>query len=221
MKAPLLLVLSLIICLVAGCDKNSLKGEGPVVTENRTSLVLNGLETVKINGSTDVHITFGNNYELAVKGYGNLVAALSTDITSKVLTIEFSDHYNVKNDNTEVFLTVPYLPNIDINGSSDVDASGNYPDQADLFFRVNGSSKINAGFINVSNLDANINGSGNLNLINVIAQNAKIRINGSGKIKATALKNLKANISGSGEILYKGDAVVETNISGSGKVSKF
>ena len=221
MKKSLIGIISITIILLSACAKDKLRGEGPIVTEYRTLLVVGGLETVKINGSTDVHVTYGNNYELAVKGYGNLVAALSTDVRNHVLTVEFANHYNVRNDNTEIFLTIPHLPNIDINGSSNVDASGNFPDQADLFFHVNGSAKINAGFINVENLDVKINGSGNLNVTNVTAQNAKIGISGSGKVKATVSKNLKASISGSGEILYQGDANLETNISGSGKVTKF
>jgi len=220
MKKLLFGIIPIIIILFSACAKDKLRGEGPVVTEYRTLLVVGGLETVKINGSTDVHVTYGDNYELAVKGYGNLVAALSTDVRNNVLTVEFPNHYNIRNDNTEIFLTIPHLPNIDINGSSNVDASGNFPDQPDLFFHVNGSAKINAGFIKVENVDVNINGSGNLNIINVMAQKAKISISGSGKVKATVSENLKASISGSGEILYKGDAVAETNISGSGKVTK-
>ncbi|HTN19620.1 MAG TPA: DUF2807 domain-containing protein [Pelobium sp.] len=221
MKKSLIGIITIIAILLTACTKDKLRGEGPIVTEYRTLLVVGGLETVKINGSTDVHVTYGDNYELAVKGYGNLVAALSTNVRNNVLTVEFPNHYNVRNDNTEIFLTIPHLPNIDINGSSNVDASGNFPNQPNLFFHVNGSAKINAGFINVENLDVNINGSGNLNVANVMAQNAKISISGSGKVKATVNKNLKASISGSGEILYHGDASVETNISGSGKVTKF
>lgn len=220
MKKSLLGIIPIIAILLGACTKDKLTGEGPIITENRTLLVLGGLNTVKVNGSTDVHVTQGDEYKLEVKGYGNLVVALSTDVKNNVLVLEFPNHYNVRNDNTEIFLTIPHLPNLYINGSADADVSGNFPDQADLFFHVNGSAKINAGSINVENLDVNINGSGDLNITNVMAQYANISINGSGKVKTTVSDHLKASISGSGEINYYGDAVVETNISGSGKVEK-
>ncbi|HET8828013.1 MAG TPA: head GIN domain-containing protein [Pelobium sp.] len=221
MKKSLLIgIVPIIAILLGACTKEKLTGEGSIITENRTLLVLGGLKTVKVKGSTDVYVTQGDEYKLEVKGYGNLVAALSTDVKNNVLVLEFPNHYNVRNDNTEIFLTIPHLPNLSINGSADADVSGNFPDQPDLFFHVNGSAKINAGLINVENLDVKINGSGNLNVSNVMAENAHISISGSGKVKATVSDYLKASISGSGEISYSGDAVVETQISGSGKVAK-
>lgn len=221
MKNLILTILGIATILAASCSKESLRGEGVIVTENRTLLVQNGLETVKVNGSTDVHITYGANYQLEVKGYGNLIAALSTDVKNKVLVLEFPNHYNIKNNNTEIFLTIPYLPNIYINGSADADASGNFPDQEALFLQINGSAKINAGFVSVKKLDVDINGSGNLLISNILAKDAEISISGSGKVKASVSEKLKAKISGSGEIAYHGEPLVETSISGSGKVTKF
>lgn len=220
MKNSILTILSFVFILTAGCSKEGLRGEGSIITENRTLLDLDDVETVKVNGETDVHVIYGNDYKLEVKGYGNLVSALRTDIKNHVLRVEFPDVYNIRNNNTEIFLTIPNFPHLDINGSLNADASGNFPDQTSLFLNINGSAKITSGFVKVDNLDVNINGSGNLKIQNIVTKNAKITIGGSGKVKTTVTDKLIANINGSGEILYDGDPLVETHISGSGKVIK-
>ena len=73
-----------------------------IETEDRTLLVQAGLQTVRVNGSTKVQIIYGTAYHLEVKGYANLVGALSTDVKNNILVVEFPNHYTIKNDNTEI-----------------------------------------------------------------------------------------------------------------------
>lgn len=220
MKKSNLGTLALLAILITSCSKERLMGEGQIITDNRTIIATSGLETVKVNGSSSLHIIYGRDYKLEVKGYGNLVTALSTELKNNILTVEFPNHYNVRNDNTEVFLTMPNLPNLYLNGSINAYTSGDFPDQSDLFFKISGSATLNAGFIKVKRLNVNISGSADLNVVNVITKSADISISGSGKIKATVSDNLKASISGSGEILYIGNPVVDSKISGSGKITR-
>ncbi|RKD16106.1 hypothetical protein BCY91_04235 [Pelobium manganitolerans] len=217
MRTYLILLTS--ILYLSACSKDRLRGEGPTVTESR-SINASELQTVRVNGSTKLHISYGTVPELKVKGYGNLVAALSTTLKNGVLTVEFENHYNVRNDNTEVFLILPKSPNIYLNGSADAFISGNFEPVNHIFFKINGSANINAGAFVAESLDVNISGSGNVNLVNIDASDANVSISGSGEVKTKVSDKLLVAISGSGRVLYLGNPEVQSNISGSGKVQK-
>ncbi len=222
MKKPLLIICCICIFILNACTKDSLRGEGHTITEDRTLLVQAGLQTVRVNGSTKVQIIYGTAYHLEVKGYANLVGALSTDVKNNILVVEFPNHYTIKNDNTEIFLTLPNLPNLYINGSADANLSGIFPANENIDFTINGSGNINATNVNMNTNIAKyqVSGSGKINATNLVSKSCESSISGSGEITTSVFNTLKANISGSGEIYYYGNPIVDSRISGSGKVLK-
>lgn len=222
MKKSIIGLIAIFTILLSACSKDTLRGDGAIITEDRTLLVQNGLETIRINGSTDVKVIYGTDYHLEVKGYANLVAALSTDVKNNTLVVEYPNHHNVRNENTQIMLTIPYLPNLYLNGNIDAQLSGIFPAKQSINFTINGSGIIHAADVNMNADFAKyqINGSGNINTYNLISKTCEASISGSGKITTSVFNLLKANISGSGEIYYNGNPTVDSDISGSGKVSK-
>lgn len=214
------ILILILVTIFSSCSKDRIKGEGPNRTEDRTSQIQSGFTNLRINGSTDAEIIYGSNYKLEVSGYSNLVSALSTQVINQTLVVEFPDYYNVRNNNTKVILTIPYLPNLYINGSANVDLSGVFPQQELVSFTINGSGNIqvsDAG-TNFNFIKYSINGSGNIVAYGLTSKTFEGNISGSGEMKTSVLNNLNANISGSGKIYYKGNPTVNAVISGSGKV---
>lgn len=211
------------VLLFSSCEKqNTIQGEGPQGTEDRTLLVQQGFTSIRISGSTDARILFAPNYKLEVKGYNNLMNALRTEVRGGTLYVSFPDHYNVKNDNTEIVLTIPRIPNLELNGNIQAEISGTFPAQASLNFRINGSGDIEANEAQalVEESEFSINGSGEIQALNILARSAKGRISGSGTIATSVSNVLDVDISGSGDFLYRGNPVVTSRISGSGKVQR-
>lgn len=204
------------------CNKDTIRGEGEIKTENRTLQVASGFESIKINGSTNTEIIYGDTYKLEVYGHTNLLQVMHTGILNNTLVIEFPNHYNIKNNNTKVILTIPYLPNLDINGSANADIRGIFPAQESINISINGSGNVKAEEtnMNVNFAKYQINGSGKINTINLISKTCETSISGSGEISTSVFNNLKAKISGSGKIYYQGSPSVSSEISGSGKVVK-
>lgn len=210
----------IILMLLNACTKDSITGEGPTTSVNRSLLVQNGFHTIKVNGGTGVNIIYGDAFTLEVKGYSNLVNALSTDVKNNTLVVEFPNHYHIKNDNTEIYITVPNLPNLYISGSADANLSGIFPANEAIEFSISGSGNVNAQQVNMNTKYAKyqISGSGKINTTNIVSKICETSISGSGEIKTSVVNNLKSTISGSGDIYYYGNPIVESRISGSGKV---
>lgn len=219
MKRIVLTTLIFSIALIS-CKKESIVGEGRIITENRTLLARPGFDAIKINGSTAVHVIYGSEYKLEVKGYENLLNVFSTEITNHTLTVEFKNNYNIRNDNTEIFITMPVMPDIYLNGSAEAEVKGNFPFKDQVVLKVNGSGEMEYGSGSVEHLELNISGSGSINILAIEAETAAIQISGSGEVKLAVSDELDASISGSGKIYYSGSPVINANISGSGKVIK-
>lgn len=224
MKKHIAIILSLSAAFIfSSCEKNNvIRGEGPSSTENRTLLVQQGFSSIRISGSTDAEIVYGANYKLEVSGYSNLLNALSTDVSGGTLYVKFPDHHSVRNDNTRIILTIPHIPNLQLNGDIQASISGIFPAQPSLDFQINGSGEIDAEAAN-SNIDESeftVNGSGDITAYNIISRKCEGNISGSGTIKTSVFNSLDVDISGSGDFFYKGNPTVTSQISGSGKVQR-
>lgn len=202
------------LVFLAACSKDKISGSGQVSTESR-----NAANFIKIvtNGSTEVHVAQGANFSVQVKGYSNLLPYMQTEVNGNTLNIGYRPGVNIKNDNVEVFVTLPVLESVATNGSGNVDAKGTFNGNA-LQASISGSANISIEAGNVSLFKVNSSGSGNVRALGLTAQNADVSISGSGTAEVWAIAKLKATISGSGVVYYKGQPVIETNISGSGKV---
>ena len=200
---------------LASCTKERITGSGAIVTEGRNAAFFTKVNT---SGSTDVHITQGINFKVEVKGYSNLVPYMETKVTNNTLEIGYKNNVNVKNDNTEVFVTMPLLESVNTSGSSNIDVKGIFSGSTTLTASVSGSGNIDIEQGNAQQFKSTISGSGNIRAFGFLAQQADVLISGSGSTEVSAATNLKVNISGSGTVYYKGQPVIETSISGSGKV---
>lgn len=202
---------------ITACEKDRITGSGAVKTEERT---LTGFTKVNTSGSTNVFITQGAAFNVTVKAYVNLIPYLETKIVNGTLEIHYKENTNVKNDNSEVFVTLPALTGMHISGSANIETDGIF-NGSTLEASVSGSGNITFGAGAYDELNYSSSGSGNLKAFGVTTKHSDISISGSGNAETTATQSLHVRISGSGIVYYKGDPeTVDTEVSGSGKVIK-
>lgn len=214
-----LMVLSAaLIVLAASCTKDGIIGSGTVKTEERN---LNAFTKISVEGSTNIHVTEGDNFKVSVKAYANLLPYLKTRVENGVLRVKFENHKNVSNDNSEVFITLPVLNGLSASGSADVDVKGIFESTQQFDANISGSSDISIENSVVEKLNISITGSGDFKSFGLQAKEADITISGSGDVELTVSEKLKAKIRGSGNVYYKGTpAAIDDDISGSGDVIK-
>lgn len=207
-------VLFIIIILIAGCSKDKVSGSGAVVTEDRPEANFTG---VSMGGSNNVHITKGAGFRVQVKGYGNLLPYYETRVANGVLKLGYKD-VNIRNDNIEVFVTMPGLNFLSISGSGDMDVHGNFDGNSTFQTIISGSGNIGLEQGTARDFSSTISGSGNVAAFGIAAENAIINVSGSGNTEITATAILDVTISGSGNVYYKGKPVVTSHVSGSGAI---
>lgn len=191
----------------------NLVGSRNLITQNRGGAAF---QSIISNGSVQVYIQQGNFYDISVRTDDNILQYLETIVENNTLTIEFRRGYSVSPSMAEVYITMPSLRSIALNGSANVIGQGNInADVLDLI--INGSGNISlSGFADY--LRVGINGSGNIRTGNMNVRNADINITGSGNVEVSVSNDLNVTITGSGDVYYKGNPRLSLNIRGSGRV---
>lgn len=229
-----LIVLTLVF---QSCKK--LIGEGPIVTEVRTTPDFTGVE-LKVPGK--LYYTEGAAYKVELQSQQNILNEIETIMSGSDLVIRFKhDNTSLKSgEDINVRITAPGVSKLEVHGSGDIESNTAF-NPAFLRLAVHGSGSIRILDAETSLLNAEISGSGKINMIEGIADNQSLKISGSGEMdfgnfiakKATALisgsgnikvnvaETLDVNISGSGSVLYRGNPALTSSVSGSGSVSKW
>jgi hypothetical protein len=101
----------------SSCSKEHIKGNGTTVTETRT---VSGFSKIDASGSSKVYITQGAVFKVEVKGYSNLLPYYETKQVNNTLQLGYKQDVNVKNDNIEVYVTLPALTGLELEGSGDI-----------------------------------------------------------------------------------------------------
>ncbi len=225
-------IVALSILLFSSCSITCLPGEGAIVTQEIDLGLITG---VHLNSSVDVELRYGKNQNVEVSGHPNHIELLSKSVSRDTWTIDFKE--KVCTDDFKVYITLPLIASVDIDGSGDVHSAT--PLQADdLALEIDGSGNIDlqlsassislsidgSGDVtlkgNAQSMDVDIEGSGNLNARNIEVADADVSIDGSGDATLTVSDKLDASIQGSGSIKYKGNPKVKSSIKGSGEVTK-
>ena len=227
-----LLFLILGLILLTSCD--CIEGEGPSVSETRN---VSDFDAIEVEASANVFITKSDNFELKVKGQQNILDILRTRLRGRTLVIEYDETCVMNTRKLDIFISMPEITEIQIDGSGDVESDDVFTTQ-ELYLGVSGSGSINLD-INATRIEAEISGSGSIFLAGktdrfsssirgsgdikadrLKAERAKVHIGGSGSTYVYAVDDLDASISGSGNVHYSGDPTINTKINGSGEVRK-
>lgn len=215
MKRGIAITIVCVMLSLLSCTKEKISGTGPMVTQTRT---VSNFTAVSTTGSTNVYITQGPVFKVEVKGSGNLLPYYETKVISNTLLLGYKQNVNIKNDNTEVYITMPILNAINIFGSGSAISTGPFTGNTNFNASISGSGNISIEAGTAQNFFATIAGSGHIHALDFVAEIAEITTSGSGNVEITANNQLKVKITGSGNVYYRGTPAITSTISGSGVV---
>jgi hypothetical protein len=215
MKAFKVIIACVFVLTFVSCSKERIKGNGPVITEQRA---VGNFSRVEVSGSTNVYISRGSNFKVEVKGYSNILSHFETKLVGTNLILKFKDDVNINNDNTEVFITMPVLNGLKTAGSGSISTSGDFNGNAEFETTVEGSGNISIALGSTQLFRSTISGSGNISAFGMLADKAETNTAGSGNIEISVNNELKVRIVGSGNVYYKNTPLITANITGSGAV---
>ena len=238
MKIIKTIVTTLMICLTiqANAWDKKIKGNGNVVTENRTTA---DYEKIAVGGSFDVTLIDGEEGQLTIKIEDNLKQYLITEVKDGTLKVQWKKGVNVYTKK-DVTITIPFeqINAVSLAGSGNITTKKTISSH-DLVLKVAGSGDLDldvkasdltakiagSGDIRINgvttNMTCKIAGSGDFDGYNLTTRDAEVKIAGSGKVKATINGKVNAKIVGSGDVYYKGTGTTENvKVAGSGSVTK-
>lgn len=233
-KISLLIALSAVSAFYTSCSK--IKGEGDVVSEERTLTSCSGISL-----AMDAYVTYSPDtaYSLVIQGQQNILDHIETNVENGTLVFQYEDHVKI-GSHAQITAVVkgPAFTRLGISGSGNMTVDNAW-DVYSADLNISGSGNLSVALLNAHYLDATISGSGNIkgyygnckserltisgsgniDMLGVEADSAWTNISGSGDIKLAVSTYLNATISGSGNVRYFGNPLIVTNISGSGTVS--
>lgn len=214
------LLSGILVCtmlIFSGCTGERVTGSGTISTVERT---LSNFTKVSASGSTHVTIIQGTTFKAQLKGYTNLLPYYETKVVNGTLLLGYKNHLDVRNDNTEVTVTLPVLNGVATSGSGNIVSTGDFNNNDNFEASTSGSGDITLEDGASRHFSSRISGSGNIKAFGFTSEQATINIGGSGNTSVTATDKLEVKISGSGNVYYKGSPAVSATVQGSGAVIK-
>lgn len=217
----------------------SIKGNGEVTTENRTTQ--GDYDEISVAGFFDVTLVKGAEGNLTIEGESNLLQHVITEVDGDRLIIKVEKKQNLKPSwGKDIRITVPFedLSKISLSGSGEI-MSKDVIKARDFSVSVSGSGDINlevesqttdsrvtgSGDLvltgNTKEHNASVTGSGDLEAGRFKADTVDAKVTGSGDIRISCEKAIRARVTGSGDIEYVGNPQKQdTKVSGSGDISR-
>jgi hypothetical protein len=202
--------------LLTGCTKDSLTGEGSVVTKSRS---LSAFTSVDISGMRYAEIIYSDKSMVEITGYENLVPVFESNVKNGSLSFKYPNFTKVKNDNIKLKIYTPVLNKIRLSGSTEVVIGDGFEGQS-FEANLSGLSKLSIENSQYEFFDVFSSGNSKVLAKDFIANRIKVDISGNGYLEVNAISELAIKISGNGEVHYWGNPAVSTKISGSGKAVK-
>lgn len=217
MRKSFFVILAAVLLIMTSCEKEVIRGSGETKTEKRS---LDGFDKVLLEIPSEVTIEKGNEFDLEIKAYSNLLPYIETYVENSALHIRYKNSAHIRNDNARIYITLPQLSAIESYGSGSIACDGTF-NSTQLDAVIRGSGNITLGNALIEEMKVDISGSGSFKGFTSISRQADIFINGSGNAEISVMDKMSTTINGSGNIYYKGDPIaIENNIRGSGKVVK-
>lgn len=204
--------------VLASCNKDVIRGNGDTVTSARTVDNFNALNT---SGSGKIFITYAPQITVTLKGYSDLLPKYVTEVKDNTLYLHYDEHTVVRNDNLEVYITMPSITALDMSGGTTINAKGNFVHVPAFKIFSSGDAGVSIDSMQADAYTISSSGNSDIATLGIVCKEADVEISGNGKATLSVSNKLNVNISGNGKVSYKGDpATVSSNISGNGSLVK-
>jgi hypothetical protein len=200
--------------LFGGSSSSTTEGSGVSGSQVRD---VGAFNSVELAGSNNVLIRVGDKQSVVVRGDGNLLDRVTTDVQSGTLVVANTPGSFTTNSPMSVAVTIPTLSALTLSGSGNIVVDGVKAES--LTVSLPGSGTL-TGSGSAMRLDVTVSGSGTVQFTQLVANDVRAIVSGSGSIFVTATKGLDASVSGSGAILYTGNPQdVTKSVTGTGAIT--
>ncbi len=197
----------LLSTVLLGC----VTGEGPVTSETREIRPFSELE---VGAGIHVVMTIGPVERLEVSAQANVLDAVATNVSGRVLKIDAERDFT-STDPVTVIVTGPSLDRITISGGAQTVVTGLDVDALELSAK-GGSIATLSGMATAVKLTAD--GGATANLAELIAQTVDVGIDGGATATLTAGDVVTGRASGGAQVSVGGQAVVTVDADGDAHV---
>lgn len=171
---------------------------GPVTTK---TFDLTGFEAITVNGSADMELFQGDQFQVLVKANEEVFDYLDYKVEDGVLVIETKDHVNIRAEEYDITITIPLLKELTVNGAGDVDLKTGYESSEGLRVVINGAGDFELSGIRVPSLSFALNGAGDIEADNLDLGELNLAVNGAGDIDVSGKADKASfSVSGAGDI---------------------
>ena len=218
MKSPALLMIALALLTQLNAQSSTwgrgTKGEGTITEIN---LEITDFSAVRMDEKADIFLKQGNNYQVTAIGQRNIINLIDTEVIRGEWRIRFTETVG-KYERLQVYITLPQLTRVQINGMGNVEGEGRFAGLDVLSLEVSGMGNINLD-VDAAQIDSKISGMGDIQLKGK-AGNLYGTISGSGDLKAHKLEAAEVNllVSGMGDSEVSAQGSLSVKISGIGSV---
>lgn len=208
---------------------------GNTLTQSRP---VSGFDAVELDTIGTLTITQGKTESMTVTAEPAVVAAITTTVTGRKLTIGIRPGTSVTTNQPVTYnVIVKDLKAVTLAGAGDAVASNIKAD--DLTVELKGSGSIKLDTLTAQNLRVSLSGAGSGQASGHVAQEditisgsgafdgrdltsgeATIRISGAGSATVRVQHHLDVRITGSGAVQYLGNPTISQSITGSGQIQR-
>lgn len=217
-----LLAVTLLISISASCVdaqwRRTVRGEGPVVKENRQASPFDG---VKVSTGIDVYLSQGNSHSITVEADENLHEYIRTEINAGVLNV-YSDANIREAKMKRVYVTMKDISLLRTTSAGDIIGETPVKGEAielgassagdirlevhanDLEINISSSGNIRlTGEADVMNAD--LSSAGDLEAFGLVVKEADVNVSSAGDAQINVTDKLVARASSAGDISYQGN----------------
>jgi hypothetical protein len=197
---------------LGGCHLTGIKGNGHIITENRT---VQEFTSVEAEGAFDIEWAPGPA-ACTIRTDENLLRHVETSMNGSKLRLEWNGQLRPTHG-MKVRLSSATLNAARLTGA--VRLSGTRVSGKGFYVEGTGATRVTVEGA-VTELMATMSGASKLDAASLQVKRAELSISGAGKAEVSASDSLKVAISGAGKVTYSGNPTIEKHISGAGSVRK-
>jgi hypothetical protein len=224
MKNLKLLQVSIIFLILSACGnaqfRNSIQGEGPVVSEERVASYFSG---IVVSSGIDVSLTQGEKESIIVEAEENLQKYIKTEVRDNILHIFIEPNLNIHfNSTKKVNITMKDINSVSTSSAGNVtgmtpikttDLKLSTSSAGDIKLDVNATAIdldiSSAGNITLSGnadvLNADLSSAGDLEAYDLKVKEADVSVSSAGGARVNVADRLTAKSSSAGDIYYTGN----------------
>lgn len=211
MKKITLLALGALVILVAGCWVAGIRGNGHIITDQRT---IGPFSELQAGGSFEIEWRNGPP-ALSITTDENLLEYIDNRIVDNRLRLHSRDHL-WPTHRIKVVVSSPTRNGAKLTGA--VKLTAQQIAGPKFYFQSTGASEVNLDGT-VDELLADMTGASELNAKNLQTKSAEISTTGAAEAEIAVSDSLKVSITGAGKVSYTGNPpTIEKHVTGAGSI---